>query len=196
MCLIIDANLTHQILTQPPDDDFKPVLDWLTLPSQNGQLVTGGKAADELLKMGAPRRFIRALAQAGRLRLIPKASVYAEQAIVLATDLCKSDDPHIIALARVSGARVLCSYDKALHADFKNPNLVSKPRGKIYQNATPRHLLQHTAACRRYLTAIVSALLYQSSGVTSLRALCRLRSTSLRHSRLLRLKLCRPCRNL
>ncbi len=151
MCVIIDANLAHQFFTHPPDDELKPVLDWLTEPSQDGRLVTGGKAADELLKMGAPRRFIRALAQAGRLRLIPKAEVEAEETIVLATELCQSDDPHIIALARVSGARVLCSHDKALHADFKNPHLVSKPRGKIYQNTTHRHLLQHSAACRRYL---------------------------------------------
>jgi len=165
MCVIIDADpsyvrtsLAHQFFSNPPDDKLKPVWDWLTEPSQNGRLVTGGKAADELLKMGAPRRFIRALAQAGRLRLIPKAEVEAEQTIVLATELCQSDDPHIIALARVSGARVLCSHDKALHADFsakpprgKNPHLVSKPRGKIYQNATHRHLLQHSAACRRYL---------------------------------------------
>ena len=44
----------------------------------------------------------------------------------------KSDDPHIIALALVNGARLLYSNDLALQKDFRNAKLVSKPKGKIY----------------------------------------------------------------
>ena len=44
----------------------------------------------------------------------------------------KSDDPHIIALAQVSGARLLYSNDKSLQQDFKNKDLINNPRGKVY----------------------------------------------------------------
>ena len=45
---------------------------------------------------------------------------------------CQSNDPHIIALAQVSGARLLYSNDKALQQDFKNQDLINNPKGKIY----------------------------------------------------------------
>jgi hypothetical protein len=56
--------------------------------------------------------------------------------------LCKSDDPHIIALAQVSGSRLLCSHDEGLGGDFTNAKLI-KPRGKIYKNASHAHLLEY-----------------------------------------------------
>lgn len=46
--------------------------------------------------------------------------------------MCQSDDTHIIALAQISGARLLFSNDKALHQDFKNKELINNPRGKVY----------------------------------------------------------------
>ena len=44
-----------------------------------------------------------------------------------------ADDPHIIALARVSGARLLISADRqsGLHANFKDRRFL-KPPGEIY----------------------------------------------------------------
>jgi len=54
-----------------------------------------------------------------------------------------------IALARVNGARVLCSEDGALWTDFKNQRLINKPRGRIYRTAQHARLLCHTKAYRR-----------------------------------------------
>jgi hypothetical protein len=54
----------------------------------------------------------------------------------------KSDDPHIIALAKVSGARLLCSKDQNLHTDFGNRVFIDKPRGNIYQNQSHAKLLK------------------------------------------------------
>ena len=78
-----------------------------------------------------------------------KEVVNAEESLVVSTGLCVSDDPHIIALARVSGARTLCSNDNNLHTDFKNQRLLSHPRGGVYQNANHGHLLRHTRSCPR-----------------------------------------------
>lgn len=57
------------------------------------------------------------------------------------TGQLRSNDPHILALARASGARLLYTADKDLIADFKNPRIVSRPRGKVYSGAANARLL-------------------------------------------------------
>jgi hypothetical protein len=71
----------------------------------------------------------------------------AEEEEWLRTQELRSNDPHVIALARASGARTLCSRDRELHKDFKNPALVNDPRGSVYQSPSHRHLLGHTSGC-------------------------------------------------
>lgn len=147
MCVIIDPNLAFRIFTFAPTDDFRPVFDWLHAPDKNGCLVFGGKLFEELSKRAASVRYLRALSQAGRAYRIPDARVEDEEQRVACSGLCVSDDPHVVALARVSGARTLCSHDQALHQDFRNPRLLAKPRGRVYQNATHTHLLRHDHSC-------------------------------------------------
>jgi hypothetical protein len=152
MCLIVDANLASLVFGEPAHSDFQPIIVWLTSPRENGRLVFGGRLANELNKVNAARRFVRALQQAGRARFIPMVVIEAESNSLRA--VCVSNDPHVIALARVSGARILCSRDKALHQDFSNTKLVSRPRGHVYQNAKHKHLLRsygHTWACKQTL---------------------------------------------
>ena len=67
----------------------------------------------------------------------------------------QSDDPHILALAVVSGARLLYSNDRLLQHDFKNPALINQPRGKVYStlynaafNQAKRRLLRNAPPCR------------------------------------------------
>lgn len=152
MCLIVDANLASHVFGEPTHNDFQPVMVWLTSPREDGRLVFGGHLAIELNKVNAARRFVKALQQAGRARFIPTVALKAETDNLPA--LCVSNDYHVIALARVSGARILCSRDKALHQDFSNTKLVSHPRGHVYQNAKHKHLLRsygHTSACKQTL---------------------------------------------
>ena len=47
---------------------------------------------------------------------------------VLAANLCMSDDPHVIALAKMSGTRLLFTNDILLEGDFKK----NIPRGIIF----------------------------------------------------------------
>lgn len=44
----------------------------------------------------------------------------------------KSNDRHVILLAIASGARLLYSKDKDLHADSGSPNVIDNPRGRVY----------------------------------------------------------------
>ena len=63
---------------------------------------------------------------------------------------CKSNDLHVLALALVSGARLLYTNDTALINDFGNPGIVARPRGKIYTTAKSTNV---TDAHRRLLAA-------------------------------------------
>ena len=147
MCVIVDANLASRIFAQPAEEDFAPVIEWLI--SGEGGLVIGGKLASELGRLGNPRRLVLALLRAGRARQIPAPVVQVEEEWVAETGLCRSNDLHVVALARVSGARTLCTLDRALQRDFRNPQLVAGPRGSIYQRREHVPLLRHTSSCGR-----------------------------------------------
>ncbi|WP_419939842.1 hypothetical protein [Candidatus Palauibacter sp.] len=152
MCAIIDANAVGEVFTadrRPPAEQF---FDWLETP--RGRLVVGGKLREELSGNGNFEVWAKEGLLSGRVISFPDGAIQRETATVSASELCKSDDPHIIALARVSRARLLYSHDRSLHADFTNPQLVSKPRGRVYplresENATRRRrdLLNRTDLC-------------------------------------------------
>jgi hypothetical protein len=150
MCVVIDANQAGRFFTAPPTQDHQPLHDWLW--KGNGKLVSGGKLHDELSKLNNARRALAVLKSAGKLHVASAAAVAADELSI--SGLCVSNDAHVVALARVSGARLLCSADQLLHQDFGNPALICIPRGNVYQYATHAHLLQgalrgHTPGCPR-----------------------------------------------
>jgi len=147
MCVIVDANLASRVFAEPVEEDFAPVLDWLT--SKGGELAIGGRLASELERLEKPRRFVIALLRAGRARRLPTAVVQEEEELIEQSGLCRSNDSHVLALANVSGARTLCTLDRDLQRDFRNPQLVSRPRGSIYPRQEHARLLRHTSSCGR-----------------------------------------------
>ena len=46
--------------------------------------------------------------------------------------LCRSNDTHVVALAKQSGSGLLFTNDIELQRDFKNPKIINSPRGVIY----------------------------------------------------------------
>ena len=145
MCIIIDANAAHYFARPTRASPATPIIDWLT--SGQGRLAIGGRNTEELATNGAVARWLVGLERAGRVRRIASPSLLEEERALHAAGACVSDDAHVIALARLSGARLLFSMDRALHADFKNRDLVS-PRGKVYQRREDRRLLRQEV-CRR-----------------------------------------------
>lgn len=140
MCVIVDANLASAVFASPTDPAFLPLIVWL---HGKGRLAYGARLTRELERVQAARRYPLELNRAGRAVASPEATIEAEQRGIK----CRSDDSHVIALARVSGARTLCSRDKTLHRDFKDPRLVAHPRGVVYQSAEHARLLRHTRSC-------------------------------------------------
>jgi hypothetical protein len=138
--IIVDANCAAETLSERPSPDFKPVLD-AVIAGTNKLAIGGSTLNKEYQKLKGVWRFIRILDQAGRTQLCSVSEVDREMELVKTKFNISSDDPHVLALARISGARILCSRDKALHGDFGNPGIINKPRGKVYQNATHARLL-------------------------------------------------------
>ena len=91
-------------------------------------MVVGGKLRDELSGNQNFVRWLRQAVQAGRARILDDNEVNDATRAVLADRVCQSDDPHVIALARVSGTRLLYTNDNALERDFKK--LI--PKGIIF----------------------------------------------------------------
>ena len=68
----------------------------------------------------------------GRVLRVDDDRVSAVTAEVATTGHCFSNDQHVIALAQVSGARLLYANDGKLQTDFGNRMLINRPRGKVY----------------------------------------------------------------
>ena len=150
MCLIVDNSVAGKFFSSREGELYFPVLDWIT--EGNGKLVMGGRLWDEYQDVPRGKRILtrRAklvleLERQGRARIYSAATIDEEERQV--KDMCQSNDAHIIALARVSGARVLCARDGALEVDFKNLALVSSPDGHIYETAADSEHLHHRHGC-------------------------------------------------
>lgn len=128
MCLVVDANVANLILRSKPKECFALIHHWLFIGP--GCLVLGGKLAKELCHSNDTRLLITVLNQCGRARTIPSVELVDTQDRVSKT--CKSNDPHVLAVAIVGKARLLCSDDGPLRADFKNPAFISNPKGGLY----------------------------------------------------------------
>ena len=134
MCAIVDANARDQVFGDAQSEAGKFFLDWLLKP-KGGTLVLGGKLRSELSDGGRNRNFMRVYGQLrldGRVKDIPDGDVETETAALEAVRICRSDDAHVLALARLSGARLLYTNDQDLQDDFNNPQIVNDPRGRVY----------------------------------------------------------------
>ena len=147
MCIIVDASRLGDFLRDPANEDTAPIRKWLNKGS--GKLVysTGGAYAGEVGRQ--TRRRLAAYVQAAKAQLVP-AQKFAEdeRALGARTDR-SSDDPHVLALARETGVRLLYTGDADLMADFKDKKFIDKPRGKVYSGAANARLLTRTVCGSR-----------------------------------------------
>ncbi len=125
MCVIVDANFATLVFCSEPGPDYRPV--WEAIVEQRLVAVHGGRLTEEYGRIQVIRRLLLELGRRGSLRKVEDAAVQAATAEYEALP-CQSDDPHILGLAKASGARLLCSHDQGLHADFTNVDLL-RPEG-------------------------------------------------------------------
>lgn len=144
MCVIIDTNMAGVVFGPFPIPDAIPVMTWIT--DGDGKLAYGGKLAAELLQIKKFRGWLVEQYRAGNAIRYPDEAINRE--VIRVRPQCQSDDSHIIALARVSGARVLYTNDRQLQNDFTDKNLLRNPRGKVYQRSEHQRLFKSAPRCR------------------------------------------------
>jgi hypothetical protein len=149
VCVIVDTCVVHEVLPGSiekgahPNDPYRP----LRRDIANGvtPIVFGGRLADEYSGCSQiVKNIIQELSRAGKALKVDATVINAEAQTLRASGLCRSDDPHVLALAKVSGARLVCTIDGALREDVCDKNILRKPRGKLWSPAGHQEL-RHSA---------------------------------------------------
>jgi hypothetical protein len=146
MCVIVDTNVMHAFFRQSATNDFTPVYDWVD--TGKGRIVYGGSTQErEIARIKYALRQMVNWSRAGKARRLPRPEVDSAAMQLDSSHSCRSNDSHCIALARLSGARLICTRDGLLSSDFKNPALISSPRGRVFREPRHRHLLRMNGKC-------------------------------------------------
>lgn len=153
MCAIVDANVANEVFGPNPTPAGEMFFHWLNKGSN--RLVVGGKLLEEL-ETGSPdfRDWAREVARSGHMKILNENEVRERTTQIEREKQHTSDDPHVLALAQLSGTRLLYSNDGDLQRDFKDRRLIN-PQGNIYstrenKNFTGAHkrLLGRKNLCR------------------------------------------------
>ena len=130
MCAILDNDRISEVFGSkrtPAGDAFRK---WIDLG--RGQLVVGGQLRRELGRNHAFKNWLQEAIRGARARSVNDTEVEERTTALKQAGVCRSDDPHIVALAQLSNARLLYSNDDDLRHDFGNKQLIDRPRGKVY----------------------------------------------------------------
>ena len=145
MCAIVDASVAGEVFGSSPQPAPKRFFDWVNKGS--GRLVAGGKLLRELESSSEFRKWASVAVSAGKMRIVNEGKVSARTEQLIEEGMCRSDDPHVLALAQISGARLLYSNDIDLREDFKDSRLI-RPEGHVYSTLKSKEL---TSTHKRHL---------------------------------------------
>ena len=114
-------------------------------------MVTGGKLLKEFSRLKAAQEWTKQAILSGRVKIEDELEVVARMTKLKNEGLYKSNDPHVLAVAQISGARLLYSNDGNLQKDFMNRKLIDNPRGKVYTTLKGRRVFgnSHKKLLRR-----------------------------------------------
>ena len=138
MCAIIDANVSHEVFGSSRPEAGKEFFVWLH--DGSGFLVVGGRLLDELYSTQA-REWARQAALSGQMKIVNSTDVAVKERELLDQHVLRSDDPHVIALALVSGARLLYSNDPGPSAGFRGQTACRRSKGQSLYDANTQKFL-------------------------------------------------------
>ena len=130
MCAIIDANVVHEVFGHDRPEAGVEFFKWIN--SGKGKLVVAGKLKKELSRNANFLSWWEEAQRAGRTKACDDAEVDRQTQNVERSGGYRSDDPHVLALAQISGARLLFTNDQDLQDDFGNSELIEPQGGNIY----------------------------------------------------------------
>ena len=161
MCGIVDAQVAHEVFGPEPSPAGREFYEWVD--KAHGRLVVGGKLLEEL-EAGSPgfREWSKQAVLAGLVTMLDERKVDERTERIEQDGQHRSNDPHVLALAQLSRARLLFTNDKQLEQDFGDKALIDGPRGRVYHtrdirapndnkqfSSTHRRLLNDRRLCRR-----------------------------------------------
>ena len=153
MCAILDTSVVHKVFGDNLPEAGRKFFEWLN--AGKDKLVVVGRLLQELEKTYAFREWLKQALLAGRAVRFDDRRIGSETSTLERAESCQPNDPHVIALARISGARFLYSDDQALQRDFKDRTLIDNPGGIVYStakrnnfNSTHRSLLGRKNICK------------------------------------------------
>ena len=144
MCIIVDADRIVDFFSKPNDADAAPIHKWLN--RKLGVLIysTGSKFADEL--QHKTQRLLLEYVNAGYAKPISASDFQEDEHRLQKSSAVKSNDCHVLALAKFANVRILYTGDKDLKKDFKNKRLISN--GKLYTGKQNEKELLNYWRCR------------------------------------------------
>ena len=137
MCVIVDNNVAGLLFGDPKDRPEAATKFLEYVDDGRLKLVAGGRLLEELCRSAKVQAWLDERVKSGKASILPKDKVHEVEQRLIQEDTFKSDDPHVLALALVAGARLLYTHDDALTGDFKDPNLIRAPRGKVFRTPMP-----------------------------------------------------------
>lgn len=157
MCAIVDASGANDVFGKNRPEIGSMFFDWI---NDHGRILTGGKLTMEIGDL-CPRflEWAKEAERTGKLKRMSHSKIHREITEVIKRKHGGSplNDAHILAIARLGGARLLYANDKDLLENFVDPRLVSRPRGDTLTSLTggrvtdeDREILERaTERCRR-----------------------------------------------
>jgi len=155
VCAILDASVRDEVFIPKAQrsEASEGFFNWIN--KGKGRLVIGGKLKAELCEKKLFLEWARQASLAGRLSEVDDIVVNQRTEKLVNEGGYWSNDPHVLALAQVSGARLLYVDDRKLEKDFKNKNLIDRPEGKLYLTrfsdkftVSKKRLLRNRDLCR------------------------------------------------
>lgn len=153
MCVILDTNSVSEVLGQEKSASGADFFNWIMKGGM--KLVVGKTLLSELDRNSLFRKWYRNAFRTGNaVRISTKDDDKVEKQCkqLLQQGKGKSNDQHIIALAQISGARLLYTHDNKLIPDFKD-----FAKGRIYPlgesdkaKGARRRIHQEKNLCARY----------------------------------------------
>lgn len=129
MYAILDPKAAHEVFGSNRPEAGR---EFFNLVDSGDECLVVDRQLLEQLYESQAREWTRQALNAGLIRRVCESKVNARIEHLQNQDSCRSDDPHVIALAQLSGARLLYSNDGLLRQDFSDKKLLNEPPGKVY----------------------------------------------------------------
>lgn len=145
MCIVIDTNNISRVFNTSNIEhkNYEPVLNWIL--KGKGKIIIGGTSFNnEIKKNYRFLVFLQELSKHNKVVSFKEIEVDKLESEIkeLIPPSLDFDDPHIVALLKISKCRLICSEDKRAFEYFKSRKIFQGHTPKIYSGLKNQDLLK------------------------------------------------------